>query len=124
MAVEWLNHNARLLEQPSVAPVSPGVSGRTQGLERQSDFSQLSLGVQILPASGYSAQGVFCMLTRRVAYLVDRGASVIVEVVMVLFLAMAMPLILVVAVVLAMYGDIAGKRNRWTGLDLVKESVE
>ena len=64
------------------------------------------------------------MLTRRAGYFLDRGASVIVEVVMVLFLAMAMPLILVAAVILAIYGDIARKRNRWTGLDLVKEPVE
>lgn len=58
------------------------------------------------------------MLTRRVSYVLDRGASVIVEVVMVIFLAMAMPLILVAAVVLAVYGDVVKKRNWWTGLEL------
>ena len=58
------------------------------------------------------------MLTRRVSYLLDRGASVVVEVVMVILLAMSMPFILVAAVALAIYGDVVRKRNWWTGLEL------
>ena len=58
------------------------------------------------------------MFTRRIAYFLDRGASIIVEVVMVVLLAMSMPFILVAAVALAVYGDVVRKRNWWTGLEL------
>ena len=48
----------------------------------------------------------------------------VLEVAMVILLAISIPLILVIAVVLAVYGDVAKKRNWWTGLDLVKEAEQ
>ena len=44
------------------------------------------------------------------------------DVAAVVVLAPLIPLILVVAVILAIYGDVAKKRNRWTGLELPVES--
>ena len=41
------------------------------------------------------------------------------DVIAVIILAILMPWILVVAVILAIYGDVAKKRNRWTGLDML-----
>lgn len=54
----------------------------------------------------------------------DRGASIILEVAVVIILAMLIPVILVGAVALAIYGDVTKKRNRWTGLDAVAQSRE
>ena len=49
-------------------------------------------------------------------------ARLVSDVVAVVILATLIPIILVVAVILAVYGDIASKRNRWTGLELPNES--
>lgn len=54
----------------------------------------------------------------------DRGASIILEVVVVIVLAMLIPVILVGAVALAIYGDVAKKRNRWTGVETPAEFRE
>ena len=43
------------------------------------------------------------------------------DVVVVIILAPVIPIILVVAVILALYGDITKKRNRWTGLELTMD---
>ena len=54
----------------------------------------------------------------------DRGASIILEVAVVIVLAMLIPVILVGAVTLAIYGDVAKKRNRWTGIETPVELRE
>lgn len=43
------------------------------------------------------------------------------DVIAVVVLAGLIPFILLVAVILAIYGDLTGKRNRWTGLNLPVE---
>ena len=50
--------------------------------------------------------------------------NLVADVAVVIVLAMVLPWILVGAAGLAVYGDVMKKRNRWTGLDLVKEPVE
>lgn len=52
----------------------------------------------------------------------DRGASMVMEIIMVILLAVLMPFILVAAVALALYGDITKKRNKWTGLEMEDKS--
>ena len=57
---------------------------------------------------------------KRMARVVNLASDVPVVIV----LAMAIPVVLVVAVALAVYGDVAKKRNRWTGLNLSVDPSE
>lgn len=44
------------------------------------------------------------------------------DVIAVVILAPLIPIILVIAVILAIYGDVAKKRNKWTGIELQNET--
>lgn len=58
--LNYQNHDARLRQQSSAAPVSPELRGRTQGHEWQLDFNHLHLGFQLLPALGRRRREFFC----------------------------------------------------------------
>ena len=47
-----------------------------------------------------------------------KAFNVVIEVLAVVIIAILIPVILVASVVLALYGDVRRRRNRWTGLDL------
>ena len=51
-----------------------------------------------------------------------KAINIVIEVLAVLIIAILIPIILVASVILAVYGDVSKKRNRWTGFELPDSS--